>query len=106
MVRQAQAMIANGELGEIRLVHVEFSMDWLRARSTRPEMGRQPGVLTPKVRPWWRDCRHRYARMAFSAVRIWPAGRELLANVASFLDVGLTTMLTSCSASKTARGAR
>ncbi|WP_283195128.1 Gfo/Idh/MocA family oxidoreductase [Rhizobium sp. AN80A] len=32
MVRQAQAMIANGELGEIRLVHVEFVMDWL----TRP----------------------------------------------------------------------
>ncbi|QFY63518.1 Gfo/Idh/MocA family oxidoreductase (plasmid) [Rhizobium grahamii] len=32
MVRQAQAMIANGELGDIRLVHVEFVMDWL----TRP----------------------------------------------------------------------
>jgi predicted dehydrogenase len=32
MVRQAKAMIANGELGDIRLVHVEFVMDWL----TRP----------------------------------------------------------------------
>lgn len=32
MVRQARAMVANGELGEIRLVHVEFVMDWL----TRP----------------------------------------------------------------------
>jgi len=32
MVRQARSMIAKGELGEIRLVHVEFVMDWL----TRP----------------------------------------------------------------------
>lgn len=29
MVRQARAMIANGELGEIRLVKVEYLQDWL-----------------------------------------------------------------------------
>jgi len=29
MVRQARAMIASGELGEIRLVQVEYAQDWL-----------------------------------------------------------------------------
>lgn len=29
MVRQARAMVANGELGEIRLVHAEYLQDWL-----------------------------------------------------------------------------
>lgn len=29
MVRQARAMVANGDLGEIRLVHVEYLQDWL-----------------------------------------------------------------------------
>jgi len=29
MVRQARAMVAAGELGEIRLVHVEYAQDWL-----------------------------------------------------------------------------
>ena len=29
MVRQAKAMIANGDLGEIRLVNVEYVQDWL-----------------------------------------------------------------------------
>nr|WP_307274943.1 Gfo/Idh/MocA family oxidoreductase [Labrys wisconsinensis] len=31
MVRQARAMVAAGELGAIRLVHVEFLQDWLAA---------------------------------------------------------------------------
>lgn len=29
MVRQARAMVANGDLGEIRLVHAEYLQDWL-----------------------------------------------------------------------------
>jgi predicted dehydrogenase len=29
MIRQARAMVANGELGEIRLVQVEYPQDWL-----------------------------------------------------------------------------
>jgi len=29
MVRQARAMVANGELGTVRLVHVEYMQDWL-----------------------------------------------------------------------------
>ncbi|MBH5368483.1 Gfo/Idh/MocA family protein [Bradyrhizobium glycinis] len=32
MVRQARAMIANGDLGEIRLVKVEYLQDWLTER--------------------------------------------------------------------------
>ncbi|MBR0825573.1 Gfo/Idh/MocA family oxidoreductase [Bradyrhizobium manausense] len=32
MIRQARAMIANGELGEIRLVHAEYLQDWLTER--------------------------------------------------------------------------
>jgi predicted dehydrogenase len=32
MVRQARAMIANGDLGEIRLVHAEYLQDWLTER--------------------------------------------------------------------------
>ena len=31
MVRQARAMVRNGDLGSIRLVHVEYMMDWLTA---------------------------------------------------------------------------
>lgn len=31
MVRQAQAMVRQGDLGPIRLVHVEYVMDWLSA---------------------------------------------------------------------------
>ncbi len=29
MIRQAQAMVANGELGDIRVVQVEYAQDWL-----------------------------------------------------------------------------
>ncbi len=29
MIRQAQAMVANGDLGEIRLVQGEYPQDWL-----------------------------------------------------------------------------
>lgn len=32
MVRQARAMVANGDLGEIRLVHAEYLQDWLTER--------------------------------------------------------------------------
>lgn len=32
MVRQARAMVANGELGEIRLVQAEYPQDWLTER--------------------------------------------------------------------------
>ncbi|MBO0750740.1 MAG: Gfo/Idh/MocA family oxidoreductase [Bradyrhizobiaceae bacterium] len=32
MVRQARAMVANGDLGEIRLVHAEYLQDWLTQR--------------------------------------------------------------------------
>lgn len=32
MVRQARAMVANGDLGEIRLVHAEYPQDWLTER--------------------------------------------------------------------------
>jgi predicted dehydrogenase len=32
MVRQARAMVANGDLGDIRLVHVEYLQDWLTER--------------------------------------------------------------------------
>jgi predicted dehydrogenase len=32
MVRQARAMVANGDVGEIRLVHAEYLQDWLTER--------------------------------------------------------------------------
>lgn len=32
LVRQARAMVAGGELGAIRLVHVEYAQDWLATR--------------------------------------------------------------------------
>jgi predicted dehydrogenase len=32
MVRQAREMVANGELGQIRLVHVEYVQDWLTTK--------------------------------------------------------------------------
>jgi predicted dehydrogenase len=32
MVRQARAMVANGDLGKIRLVHAEYLQDWLTER--------------------------------------------------------------------------
>jgi predicted dehydrogenase len=32
MVRQAREMVANGEIGEIRLVHAEYPQDWLADR--------------------------------------------------------------------------
>ena len=32
MVRQARAMVANGDLGDIRLVHAEYLQDWLTER--------------------------------------------------------------------------
>jgi predicted dehydrogenase len=31
MIRQARAMVANGELGKLRVVHVEYPQDWLTA---------------------------------------------------------------------------
>lgn len=45
MVRQARAMIQNGELGAIRLVHVEFMQDWL-ADSIERQGNKQAGWRT------------------------------------------------------------
>jgi predicted dehydrogenase len=33
MIRQARAMIANGELGDVRVVQVEYQQDWLTERA-------------------------------------------------------------------------
>jgi predicted dehydrogenase len=44
MVRQARAMVESGELGVIRLVHVEFMQDWLAARSNGRETSRPVGA--------------------------------------------------------------
>ena len=42
MIRQAKAMVAAGELGEIRVVQGEYPQDWLTEphREDRPEAGR------------------------------------------------------------------
>jgi len=58
MVRQARAMVANGELGTLRLVHVEYMQDWLceavettgakqAVWRTNPALGAQPAILAP-----------------------------------------------------------
>nr|WP_305123524.1 Gfo/Idh/MocA family oxidoreductase [Roseomonas sp. GC11] len=49
MVRQARAMVAAGELGEIRSVHVEYAQDWL-ARPVEHEGNAQAAWRTDPVR--------------------------------------------------------
>ncbi len=45
MVRQAREMIANGELGDIRIVQAEYPQDWLtRSLSSRPVPSRPSGA--------------------------------------------------------------
>jgi predicted dehydrogenase len=46
MIRQAKAMIANGELGELRLVNVEYVQDWL----TEPVDNKQADWRTDPAR--------------------------------------------------------
>ena len=46
MIRQAKAMVAAGELGEIRVVQGEYPQDWLTNRSRRPARSRPPGAPT------------------------------------------------------------
>ena len=35
MIRQARAMVANGDLGDIRLIHAEYPQDWLTEPAER-----------------------------------------------------------------------
>ncbi|MCJ1899466.1 MULTISPECIES: Gfo/Idh/MocA family oxidoreductase [Paracoccus] len=49
MVRQARAMIASGELGEIRLVQVEYAQDWL-AEPIEQAGNKQAGWRTDPAR--------------------------------------------------------
>ncbi len=48
MIRQAKAMVAAGELGEIRVVQGEYPQDWLTTRWRRPGRSRRPGATDPK----------------------------------------------------------
>ncbi len=44
MVRQAREMIANGELGEIRVVQAEYPQDWLTEAIEQTRRSRRPGA--------------------------------------------------------------
>ncbi len=49
MIRQAKAMVAAGELGDIRLVQGEYPQDWLTTALKRPGRSRRPGAPIPSA---------------------------------------------------------
>ena len=50
MIRQARAMIANGDLGEIRLVQAEYPQDWLTERAEATGTNKQAEWRTDPAR--------------------------------------------------------
>ena len=79
MVRQAREMVAEGELGEIRLVQAEYPQDWLTTdvESTRPEAGglaHRPGAVGRRRR----GRRHRHACLQPRLLRLGPRARGAL----------------------------
>ncbi len=50
MIRQARAMVAKGELGEIRLVQAEYPQDWLTEKAEADPNNKQAGWRTDPAR--------------------------------------------------------
>ena len=61
LVRQARAMVANGDLGKIRVVQVEYPQDWLTRRPFKQAGGLAHGSCSFRTRRCYR--RYRYARL-------------------------------------------
>ena len=87
MIRQAQAMVAAGELGDIRVVQAEYPQDWLtdRAREDRPEAGglahRPEALRRRRLRR-----RHRHPRLsAWLLLSPASAATELAADLTTFV---------------------
>ena len=50
MVRQARAMVEEGQLGTIRVVQAEYAQDWLTTSSRTRARSRRRGGSTPSAR--------------------------------------------------------
>ncbi len=76
MVRQAREMIANGELGDLRVVQVEYAQDWLTEAVEKPVPRGCLAHRSGSVRPWWRNGRYWYSCLQSCFVCDWFDARQ------------------------------
>ena len=88
MIRQARAMVAKGELGEIRLVQAEYPQDWLTEKAEADPNNKQAGWRTDPKRTGAGGCigdigTHAYNLACFvSGLEL----DELLAQLSTFVE--------------------
>ncbi|MCX5576898.1 Gfo/Idh/MocA family protein [Kaistia terrae] len=88
MVRQARAMIANGDLGEIRLVQAEYPQDWLTERAEASGTNKQAEWRTDPARTGAGGCIGDIGTHAYN-LACFVTGLEidqLLAQLSTFVD--------------------
>jgi predicted dehydrogenase len=88
MVRQARAMIANGDLGEIRLVQAEYPQDWLTERAEASGTNKQAEWRTDPARTGAGGCIGDIGTHAYN-LACYVTGLEidqLLAQLSTFVE--------------------
>ncbi|MFI5409897.1 Gfo/Idh/MocA family protein [Kaistia sp. UC242_56] len=88
MIRQARAMIANGDLGEIRLVQAEYPQDWLTERAEATGTNKQAEWRTDPARTGAGGCIGDIGTHAYN-LACFVTGLEidqLLAQLSTFVD--------------------
>ncbi|MCX5493110.1 Gfo/Idh/MocA family oxidoreductase [Kaistia dalseonensis] len=88
MIRQARAMVAAGELGEIRLVQAEYPQDWLTEKAEADPNNKQAGWRTDPARSGAGGCIGDIGTHAYN-LACFVSGLELdqlLAQLSTFVE--------------------
>ena len=76
MIRHARAMVAAGELGDIRVVQGEYPQDWLTTDLEKSGQKQAAWRTDPSEDRCWRlRWRHRHAHLSARLFCVWPEAR-------------------------------